>query len=335
MSYKNEILLYAMQELYFKKFSENIDSISEIKPGASERKILRLSSKSYTCIGIYNENIKENIAFIEFQKTFRSAGLNVPEVYLISDDKKTYIEEDLGDISLFTYALQNPSGNMMHYYEDALKDLIKFQVEVKDDINYDFCCETPSFDLVQADFDINKFLTYYIAQFRIDIQEELKLETFHSIKEKLLLTPGDYFLFRDFQPRNIMMKNGSLYYIDFQSGRQGPLQYDLASFILSSSISLTDEEKEHLLSFYLENLKKYGIDTENFMDSFYYIALLRILQMLGNYGYIYNLRNDEKMLLKIPKALSSLGYIQKYINRPSVNRFISALRASTGTLKFN
>lgn len=335
MSYKNEILLYALQELYFKKFSENIAGITEIKPGASERKILRLNSGSNSCIGIYNENVKENIAFTEFGKSFFTGGLKVPEVYMISDDKKAYIEEDLGDTSLYTYALANPSEDMTGYYERALKDLIKFQVEMKNEVNYDFCCETSSFDLVQADFDLNKFLTYYVIQFNINISEELKLETFDTIKERLLVTPGDYFMFRDFQPRNIMMKDNELYYIDFQSGRQGPLQYDLASFILSSSIKLSNEQKVHLINFYLDNLRRYDIDTENFMDSFYYIALLRILQMLGNYGYIYNIRKDEKMLLKIPKALANLEYISGYIDEQPVREFINELRSKTGNLKLN
>lgn len=324
--YLTEIMLTSFQQLFFSKFKINPEDIVSIKEGASRRRIFRITGGDISCIGIYNENTRENLAFVEFTRAFRNYGLNVPEIYNVSEDLQYYIQEDLGDVTLYDLNGQVKNSDLLRLYEKALTELLKFQILMKDNIDYDLCYETKVFDKFQLGTDMAKFDNYYLKQFGIVIDEKLTESAILKISREFLSEDNSFFTYRDFQPRNIMIKNEEMFFIDYQSGRKGPLLYDLASFLYSGSISLNETGREYLLNFYLEKLSDYIIFSRKIMkDRFYYIALARILQILGSYGFTFKSKNDNKVLTKIPKALSNLSQISSKIKDRDVNNFIDSL----------
>lgn len=324
MSYKNEIILNSFQEMIFSKFGKNLDSINELKADASDRKIYRLFSNSNSFIGIYNENIKENRAFINFTNTFLRLGFNVPVIISKSDDNLFYIEEDLGDITLFKFSSTTDKIALNNYYKNALRDLIRFQLDAKDEIDYSYCYQTKAFNQELLMYDFKKFDDYFNRSFlKKNLKDEVISNIFLDLSAVTSKAENNFFLFRDFQPRNIMIKNDELYYIDYQSGRKGPLQYDLASFLYSGSISLTDEERNSLIDYYVKELNKIiKYDEDKFRFSFYYFAFARIIQVLGSYAYQYETRNDKKMVKKIFKAINNLKSLEGKITNSEINNFI-------------
>jgi len=327
MSYKREIILNAFQELIFDKFKTNIDSITELKADASDRKIYRIFSGNKSYIGINNDNPDENAAFIGFGKTFLELGLNVPEIYNVSEDNLFYIERDLGDMTLHKYSLDADKEKSDKLYKTALSDLIKFQINTKDKIDYTICYQTQIFDNEVLRSDVKKFSYYFVDSFAKEKINEKEIdEIIEILSKKIINTDCNYFLYRDFQPRNIMLFDDKLFYIDFQSGRKGPLQYDPASFLYSGSIYITDAERLSLLEHYERELKYFiNYDAEEFRYYFYYFAFARLLQAIGSYAYIYKKRNDVKMKDKILTAIQKMKGLYEFIHEENIKKFIMKL----------
>ena len=327
MSIRREIILNTFQELIFKSTGKNLERIENLKADASDRKIYRLFADGKTLIGIYNEHQKENLAFINFTGTFSKLGLNVPRIISVSDDNLFYTEEDLGDLTLFKHTSGLSNGEYMDLYKRSLTDLIKFQINAKDKLDYGYCYQTKEFDLEVIASDLKKFDDYsntlhLKTGFDLSVRNSI-LD--HSV-EILKINRNDFFLYRDFQPRNIMLKDETLYYIDYQSGRKGPLQYDAASFLFSGSIDITNEERIILLDHYLEEIaNQISFDREIFINGFYFFAFLRLLQMLGSYSYLSVKKNDKDILKKIPKALTNMRILIDKIDNYKINEFIIKL----------
>ena len=333
-----EILHNIFQNLFYFKYSENITSIDEIKPGSSNRKIYRLKSEHNNCIGIYNEHIDENTAFIEFSKSLKSLGLNVPEFYCVSNDNKYYLIEDFGDTNLYSFSKQKyvRKDELMWFYKKALKDLTEFQTRAVRKLNFDLCYETRILDRTQFEYDLMKFQKYYINKFIISPDEILISSAFEEILNQLPTSRNEYFVYRDFQPRNIMVKQGELFYIDYQSGRKGPLQYDPASFLYSGSIIINEDERSELLEYYLSELyNKIHINEKSFIKSYYYFVLLRLLQVLGSYGFNYQRRKDNKILFKVPQALKNIESILLQFENKYILNFLMLLLDPKNFVRFN
>ena len=329
MSYLKEIVLNSFQELVFRRSGLNIESVKMLKADASERKIFRIYYGGLKCIGIFNENPKENLAFVKFSETFLKLGFNVPEIYGFSDDKLFYIEEDLGDMTLKFAVSDKESENRLHLYKKALDDLLKFQILSKDKIDYSYCYQTKYFDESVLRDDFQKFHEYFLKNYLFGFDEDILLEKVTLYCSDLIRdSDNEFFLYRDFQPRNIMLKNNELYFIDYQSGRKGPLQYDLASFIYSGSAELTSDERYLLLIHYEENLGNFIIyDKQKFRKDFYYFAFIRLIQVLGSYAYVYENRKDLKMTEKIKQGLLKLEELNNNLENKDINRFIEKLTA--------
>jgi aminoglycoside/choline kinase family phosphotransferase len=293
-------------ELFRNKYYNTPDKITSLKADASERKLFLLSSGDNECIGVINGNVKENIAFIEFSKSFKNAGFNVPQIYGVSDDNKCYIEEYLGLMTLPNAAVNISREEYISLCTNALDDLLKFQTEGLNIINFDLCYQTKSFDIEQITFDENKFIRYYLSKFRPELLREDMIDCFHELNSIITGNFDLYFMYRDFQPRNIMLWKRNLYYLDYQSGRKGPLQYDVASFLYSGSTGFNDGEREFLLNHYLKSLSFNFIDRNSFIKYFKYFIIIRLVQMLGSYGYLIEKRGDENQTPKIEKALYNL-----------------------------
>ena len=327
MNYQREYILNEFQRLVFSEFGEHINRIEKLNADASERNIFRIITTGRTLIGINNIYTDENTAFIKFSQSFRKAGLKVPLVFGVSQDSRIYIEEDLGDNTLYRYSQSAPHKNTSEFFLKALSDLQEFQIKGIECIDFSYCYQSKEFsgETIHSDFD--KFQDYYLKRIkRSDIDEEL----FNYVKEFLSEinknSEKEYFLYRDFQTRNIMVKDNELYYIDYQSGRKGPPHYDAASFLYSGSINITEEERNFFLGHYIDSFSnKIIFDKEKFRFEFYYFALMRLIQILGSYGYTYEKKKDEMMLKKIPKAIGNIRGLRNNISEPLLLKFIERI----------
>lgn len=308
-----------LKELFQNEFGKNITSYTPLTAHGSDRTIIRLQDSSgTTAIGIYNENTSENKAFIVFDRYFRENGFNVPEIYRISDDYKFYLMEDLGDTTLLNKIKEirsnSFSDDLLAYYQRALNVLLKFQIESISGLDLSLCYQFDEFGSENIDYDINYFKERFLFQYYTKNTDQQLLDSeLELLKQRIMKHPRDYFLYRDFQSRNIMIKNNELYFIDFQSGRKGALLYDLASLLYDAKANLPHEIRETLITYYLAGLKNYSDFNEHEMrNQFWYFAIIRILQAMGAYGYLGIVKGKKKFLESVPYALKNINYILEH-----------------------
>lgn len=323
-------------DLFQREFGTDFICYEPLTAHGSDRKIIRLRNNStHNAIGIFNENVPENKAFIEFGSHFRKHGLNVPEVFQISDDCRFYLLEDLGDTTLLNKIKENPAkdfgNNEIELYKKVLTILPEFQITAGKGIDFDLCYQFDKFAADNIEYDINYFKERFLLQF---YKEEFDIEKltadFDLLKSKVLQMPAEYFLYRDFQSRNIMLKNDEMYFIDFQSGRKGFLLYDLASLLYDAKAKIPQPVRELLVDYYLDLLKEYvAVDKEEFKNIFWYFAIIRILQAMGAYGYLGIVKGKEKFLESVPYALKNINFI---LNNKINNSELNYLRKIFGKL---
>ena len=307
--------IYPDIEFLFKSsFKHDVISREPLSSHGSDRIIIRLrSSDGRSSVGIINNHIEENNAFIGFTGHFRDHKLNVPRIYGVSEDRRCYIMEDLGDTTLFKRISVNFGNEEIDLYKRALSELIKFQITAGKSIDFKLCYQFDEFGEENIDYDLKYFTDRFLKVF---YKEELDFEKLSRdlelIKNTILELPGEYFLYRDFQSRNIMIKNGELYFIDYQSGRRGALQYDAASLLYDAKADLPQEIREQLIDYYVKEAGKYvKLHKKDFIHYFRYFALVRILQAMGAYGYLGIVKGKGQFLDSIPYALNNINFILK------------------------
>jgi aminoglycoside/choline kinase family phosphotransferase len=239
---------------------------------------------------------------------FDGLGLNVAKILYVSDDFKVYFLSDLGKNTLFDSIKGiNNREVLISIYKKALKYLIEFQIYGKKSINFSHCFETRIFDKEQIFLDTDKFELYYINKFLNSNSKFHKDSFINNIIKVTINVSENYFMYRDFQPRNIVYNNDDLFFVDYQSGRLGPPQYDLISFLYSGSIDVTIEERELLSQYYIDEFAVYEkVNKDKFLESLDYFALLRIIQVLGSYCYSYLGKDNKSIIEKIPIAIENL-----------------------------
>ena len=290
--------------------------------GGSGRKIIRLASQKESAIGILYSVREENAAFLEFSKHFRRHGLPVPEIYTEDLSHGAYLEEDLGDTTLFEFLSKNRSGaniapQVVEAYRKVVAVLPRFQVEAARDLNYTVCYPISSFDRQSIAWDLNYFKYYFLRLAGIPFNEHALEDDFSRLTEFLLSAPRDYFLYRDFQSRNIMLRNGDPYFVDYQGGRQGALQYDIASLLYDAKADLPPELRQQLLDHYLDRLSSFiQLDREAFLRHYYAYVYIRIMQALGAYGFRGFYERRVHFLQSVPYALKNLRWLLHNVRLP-------------------
>lgn len=302
--------------------NEKVISINKLPASGSYRSYYRISGKSMKCLGVYNNDLKENIAFIEFSAHFLKNGLKVPEIFAQNLDENIYLIEDFGDDTLFNKIQEIKNSNIenneiIKLYKKVLTELPKFQIIAGKHLNYDLCYPRKHFDKQSMMWDLNYFKYYFLKLAQIPFDEQILEEDFELFTDFLLETDTNYFMYRDFQSRNIMIYNNEPYFIDYQGGRKGSLQYDIASLLFDAKADLSPEIRLELLDFYLNELKKYiNVDINKFHSYFYGYVIIRILQAMGAYGFRGFYENKPHFLQSIPYAIRNLNYILENINLP-------------------
>lgn len=288
-------------------------TITSLKGDGSERKIYRLRSEKRSVIGIIGNNPAENKAFLSFSRHFRSCGLRVPEIYAEDLAHGVYLEEDLGDDTLFLWMAKlrgqhDFSAPMIEMYQKVLQQLPYFQIRAGAGIDYSLCYQHHEFGWASMVWDVhyfrNRFLTVFYEQ-EYDINE---LERdFINLIDYLITEDKHYFLYRDFQSRNVMIRDNEPHFIDYQSGRRGALQYDVASLLYDAKANIPEPVREELLEYYLDELARHiPVDRQKFKDYFYGFAYIRIMQAFGAYGFLGVTKDKPQFLKSIPYAIRNL-----------------------------
>jgi len=282
----------------------------------SNRRYYRLRCDSLSAIGCVNDDRRENEAFFAFCRHLHDKGIRVPELYAVADDRRHYLQQDLGDQTLYGL-LQDKKrqgggfdAQMMQLYRQALADLAAIQVAGRD-MDFGLAYPRPAFDRRSILWDLNYFKYHFLKFAHIPFDEERLEDDFDRLTHTLLQADCSYFLYRDFNPRNIMVEGasadgGNLYYIDFQGGRRGAAQYDVASLLYSAKSDLPEALRLDLLNHYLLTRGIQGEDKQQWLCHFWAYVLVRILQALGAYGYRGLCERKEYFRQSIPLALANL-----------------------------
>ncbi len=320
-------------EIFEKWAGEKSVSFSPLPISGSIRRYFRIHSKSKSVLAVYNTDKRENQSFIYLAKHFRKHQLNVPKIYSNDINENIYLVEDLGDTTLYSQIINSSVENFagtIQLIKNALSELPRFQIIASKGLDYTKCYPRPAFDYQSIMWDLNYFKYYFLKLSGVSFDEQKLEDDFNTFSNFLVTADKNYFMYRDFNSRNIMIKEGDLYFIDFQGGRKGPLQYDLASFLYSSKINFNDGLRENLFEHYIESILDYKkLDITKFKKHYYPFVLVRILQMLGAYGYRGYFEGKSHFLTSIPFAVNNLKLIlgKKKINLklPELNKCLLAV----------
>ncbi|MBI2817283.1 MAG: phosphotransferase [Acidobacteria bacterium] len=290
--------------------------------GGSGRNIFRLANEQFSAIGVLYGIREENVAFLEFSRHFRRHGLPVPEIYAEDVSKGAYLEEDLGDTTLFEALSNNRVGvniapQVVEAYRKVVALLPRFQIEAGRNLNYKVCYPRVSFDRQSIAWDLNYFKYYFLKLAGIAFNEQALEHDFARLTKFLLSAERDYFLYRDFQSRNVMLRDGCPFFLDYQGGRKGALQYDIASLLYDAKADLPPALRQELLDDYLERLADFiKIEREVFMRHYYAYVYIRIMQALGAYGFRGFYERKVHFLQSVPYALKNLRWLLHNVETP-------------------
>lgn len=305
-------------ETLFKQYTnEKLLSKEELSASGSNRRYFRLEGKKTSLIGVEGTSIEENIAFITMAIHFYNQGLPVPRFLAKSADGRFYIQEDLGDTLLFDAIAEGRKTGVFHESEKELlrktmRILPSIQVKGAEGFDFSVCYPQPEFNERSILWDLNYFKYCFLKSTGLDFQENLLEDDFAKLSDVLLKSKTNTFMYRDFQSRNVMVKDGEPYFIDFQGGRKGPLYYDVASFLWQAKAQYGSELREELLYTYLEALQKLmPIDEDEFRVQLKHFVLFRTLQVLGAYGFRGYFEKKPHFIQSIPFAIENLRSLLK------------------------
>jgi aminoglycoside/choline kinase family phosphotransferase len=313
-----------LNRLFEERFHSPVTHVHPLQGqlGGSGRQIIRLSNEKNTAIGIVYGVREENIAFLDFSKHFRKHGLPVPEIYGEDLDHGVYLEEDLGNTTLYEFLSKNRkaatiAAPVVEAYRKVVAILPRFQVEAGRDVNYGACYPIGSFDRQSVAWDLNYFKYYFLRLAGVPFNEQALEDDFGRLTDFLMTAERQYFLYRDFQSRNIVLRDGQPYFVDYQGGRKGALQYDIASLLFDAKADLPPELRQELLDHYLDALSGYiKVDREAFMKHYYAYVYVRILQALGAYGFRGFYERKQHFLQSVPFAMKNLRWLLHHVTLP-------------------
>lgn len=306
-------------------------SCTQLSGAGSSRQYFRVITTTGSYIACNGTNIDENNAFLYFANHFENANLPVPHIFAQEKPEPwLYITEDFGDTNLLTFKQNLNESDCEKFYQQALTDLQKFQIQGAVNLDYSRCFNRPQFDETAMKWDFYYFKYYYLKITPLECSDQQLENDCNTLINFLLRAPRSYCMYRDFQARNIMVKNNSLHYIDFQGAMQGALQYDVVSLLYQAKANLSPELRESLLSFYIDQLPQnvYSSSCE-FRELYEGFVFIRILQTLGAYGYRGFIQRKTHFIESIAPALENLkkqsAKMNTIISIPYLNSCIQQL----------
>jgi aminoglycoside/choline kinase family phosphotransferase len=298
-------------DLFSSYRKEPIISINKIPQSGSIRIYYRILTGSGSFIATHGINIKENLSFIQFSRHFKTKNCPVPVIYAVNNEGTIYIQEDFGDISLLNLLEQHgPTAEILDLFKQSLRELATLQIQGDRGLDYEHWCLTSSEFGKQAIMsDLLYFKYYFLDTLQLPYDKEKLIADFEIFSTSLANAAYKYFLFRDFQSRNILIENGRVHFIDYQGGMKGALQYDVASMLWQAKAELSEAWKQDLLQYYMDCVEKElgrPINKTEFVEQYMGYVLIRLMQVLGAYGFRGLFERKAHFLVSIPLGLKNL-----------------------------
>ncbi len=337
-----EAVMRNIEQLFYGFKGKSFDCIKQLPQSGSDRIYFRIFFEAETYIATYNLNIKENKTFIHFSNHFREKQLPVPEIYAFNDDFTIYLQQDLGTESLLNKLEQNGYCEyVFELFKKSLKQLVRIQIEGDKGLNYEWCLTGKEFGKQAILSDLLYFKYYFLDTLKLPYDKQAMLDNFETLSEYLTADVEKRYMFRDFQSRNIIINNDEVFFIDYQGGMQGALQYDVASLLWQAKADLSDEWKNKLLAYYLDELELAvgkQLNRQKFISQFNGYVLIRLLQVLGAYGFRGLFERKAHFLASIPLALKNLKWFVENkeikVQLPEFTRILQIIVGEEITKKF-
>jgi len=326
-----EVILEHIKNIYNIINSNPWDTIQKIPQSGGDRMYFRIAQGMESWIATYSLNRKENQSFVYFSNHFYEKGLPVPKVLAINENETVYLQEDLGNISLLdVLEKEGKTTAVFLLFQKSLSALVQLQIEGAKGLDYNNCLTSKYFGKHSILSDLLYFKYYFLDTLQYPYDKQALIDEFEILSSQLAQSNFDNFMFRDFQSRNIMVQNGEVFFIDFQGGMQGGLPYDVASLLWQAKAALNNEWKEKLLNHYLDELQKLlptPLDRTDFKKQYQGFVLLRLLQVLGAYGFRGLFERKAHFLTSIPLGLENLkNFLQCYALEQDTPVFSSVLK---------
>ena len=327
-----------LQKLYQQYTGVPAEEIIEMPASGSNRRYFRLKG-TQSLIGVYGTSVEENEAFLYMAEHFKKKNLPVPQVLCVSEDKFFYLQEDLGDTLLF-HAIEK--GRVTNSFSEEEKELLRKTIRLLPSIQFagaegfDFnhCYPQPEFNERSVLWDLNYFKYCFLKATGLEFLENKLEDDFQKMSDVLLRSSSDTFMYRDFQSRNVMIKDGEPWFIDFQGGRKGPFFYDIASFLWQAKARYPESLRDELLDEYIKSVSKYvNIDRIYFFSQLRHFVLFRTLQVLGAYGFRGYFEKKPHFIQSVPFAIENLRQLLRE-DYPEYPYLCSVLRELTEMKQF-
>ena len=288
---EDNAIIKIISEGFSELFGKTRIKVIPLPRSGSDRRYYRIAMKSKSIIGTYNANLEENEAFIGFSRHFRFRSLPVPEIFGYLPGKYVYYQQDLGDDNLYTWLHKKPAESVfdeetMALYRKILEKLILFQTRGIDGLDLELCYPHKSFDRQSMMWDMNYFKYMFLKLLAVPFNERRLEHDFDTLADYLLETGQDYFLYRDFQTANVMVMKKEPWFIDYQGGRKGAPQYDVASLLYDAKISMPERNRGLLLDHYIDNFCSESKEEKHkFRGHYIGFSMIRLMQALGAFGF--------------------------------------------------
>ncbi|MBO5381827.1 MAG: phosphotransferase [Bacteroides sp.] len=326
------MIIEELKKLYRSYVGCEPQSVEEMPSSGSNRRYFRLLGNP-TLIGVSGESLEENRAFLYMAEHFKQKGLPVPAIYARSENGMFYLQEDLGDTLLFN-AIEK--GRQTSLFSEEEKELLRktmrllpaIQFAGADGMDFSYCYPQAEFNSRSILWDLNYFKYCFLKATGLDFQEDRLEDDFQKMSDVLLRSSSATFLYRDFQSRNVMVKDGEPWLIDFQGGRKGPIYYDVASFLWQAKANYPDELRQELLNEYIQALRKYKpVDEAYFHAQLRHFVLFRTMQVLGAYGFRGYFEKKPHFIQSVPYAIENLRQLLKepYPEYPYLTEVLKSL----------
>lgn len=305
------MIIEELKKLYRTYTGHEPEAVNELPSSGSNRRYFRLTGTP-TLIGVSGTSIEENQTFLYMADHFRKKGLPVPEVVAKSEDNTLYLQEDLGDMLLFNAIEKGRKTNIFDEEEKQLlhktmRLLPTIQFTGADGMDFSYCYPQSEFNSRSILWDLNYFKYCFLKTTGIEFQEDRLEDDFQKMANVLLRNSSETFMYRDFQSRNVMIKDGEPWLIDFQGGRKGPIYYDVASFLWQAKANYPDSLRQELLKEYIEALRQYqSVDETYFHAQLRHFVLFRTMQVLGAYGFRGYFEKKPHFIQSVPFAIANL-----------------------------
>lgn len=321
-------------KVFFEKFnSEKIISIEKLPKSGGDRIYFRIITEAKSYIAAFNENVRESTTFLYFTEHFSKINAPVPEVYFVSHDAKMYVLQDFGPVSLLNELEKfGETDYVYNLFKKSLKALAELQINGIKDLDDSYCLTSTEFGKQAIMSDLLYFKYYFLDTLKVPYDKEKLIDDFEALSNYLERVEHKYFMFRDFQSRNICVQNDAVHFIDYQGGMKGALQYDVASLLWQARANLSDDWKNSLLEYYIDcitEILQKQIDRIRFVSQYNGYVLIRMMQVLGAYGFRGLFERKAQFLTSIPLALSNLKWFSENkkmgISLPEYERILSLI----------